>query len=319
MKRKFMQGLVLTLLSLFTLSCQKESGILFSEIDEGLTSTADLRGSCRLTSYDYYDGITNTHSITYFTYENGLLDNVFATDGLRYNLEYGEKKTLTTARAYDAEETLIYVITFIYEKNRIVREVWLNATTNTIEDEIFLTYDKKGNIIRTESFIQDYYVDNTYTANGSLTSWQLFASGSPVVKGEYTYNSNYKNPYNSIKGVDYSFWSRNSAFGIKAGNTWYSSEKVTVYIEGEPVIYYEQDPAKTVWQVGQQHYSLQANYALKGSNDLIINTFGYENCNPNVTGQKEKNTASGQVKFSNRDKKNLKYPYPNAIEKVRGL
>jgi hypothetical protein len=318
MKKIFFQGLVVTLFLWSAVSCQKESPLLSEEINEE-TSTLiqDLKVGCGLTTYDYYSSADDSHTITNYSYENGLLNEVLTFYGQRYVMEYSLQKKLIASKVYEGEN-LLYTISFMYEKNRIVKEVWLDATTQEIYDEKIFTYDQKGNLIRSESFIMEAAVVNTYSENGSLLSWQLFDFGLPTVKAEYTYDSNYKNPYNSIKGVDYQFWYTNSAFGFGTGNRWYSSEKVTLYDNNsEPVILYEQDPAKTVWQIGKQHYPLQANYSLKGSDDFVLNTFSYENCDSNKPAKI--NHSNKNYKKDKKGKNNSKHPFQNQVSELREL
>ena len=60
--------------------------------------------------------------------------------------------------------------------------------------KFFLTYDQKGNLVRNESFLLEYFTTYTYTNNGSLESWKIFTTGLPLVMGEYTYEKNRKKP-----------------------------------------------------------------------------------------------------------------------------
>ncbi len=238
----------------------------------------DVSNSCRLTEYDYYDGLGEFHNTENFTYKNGSLDNVFTNYGYRFNMVYNAQNKLIGSTAYDGQ-TLVYVISFMYKNNKVVQEIWRDATTQEIYDQVFLTYDQKGNLVRSESFILDYYTVNTYTTNGNLKSWQVVDHGLNFAKAEYTYEDNYKNPYSSIKDVDHAFWYTNSAFGIRTGQRWYSSEKVTLYDESnQPYVYYEQDPYRTTWQTGQQNYPLQAEYVDLNTASIIRNSFNYD-CN----------------------------------------
>lgn len=322
MKKNFLQSVVLPLVLLFAFSCNKEyESISEEESAPATASKADVAGGCRMTSYDYYNGIGDFHTTTYYTYKNGLVDNV-TSYGLTYNIEYDAKNKLIGSRVYEGE-TLLYIITFVYDKKKVVEEIWLDAATQEVYDHVFLTYDKKGNLIRNESFIFDQYTVYTYTSNQSLESWQVFVGGLPVAKAEYTYDDNYKNPFNSVSGIEYGFWYANEAFGFATGKKWYSSEKVTLYDENDsPFIYYELDPAKTVWQVGQQHYPLHATYFDKSTQAQIITTFEYENCNGNEISKDEHSKQKIEHKI-NKSVKGMKpyfkLPYRDAIEKHRKL
>src|SRR5687768_6107075 len=138
MKKNFMQGFVMLITLFFAVSCQKESKSPQNGTQPS-ASKPESAGSCRLTSYDYYDGIGDFHNIDYFTYKNGLVDDVLTYYGVRYNMEYNKQGKLIAARAYDGT-TLLAIITFVYERNRVTQEIWRDATTGEIVDELFLTY-----------------------------------------------------------------------------------------------------------------------------------------------------------------------------------
>jgi len=279
-----------------------------------------------MTSYDYYNGLdelnTIINTIDYYTYKNGLVDNVLASYGQRFYMEYDAKNELIGSKVYEGE-ALLYIITFLYEKKKIVEEIWRDATTQEIYDHVFLTYDKKGNLIRNESKIFDQITTYTYTSNQSLESWQVDIGGLPVAKAEYKYNDNYKNPYTSVSGIEHGFWYANEAFGFGTGKTWYSGEKVTLYDENSsPSIYYELDPAKTAWQVGQQHYPLKATYTDKSTQAQISTAFTYENCDNGISSQGAHFNESITHNKTGSDKKikrNFRLPYKNEIEKLRKM
>src|SRR6188508_2765123 len=123
MKKNFMQGFVMSFVFLFAVSCQKESKSPQESSTQANASKPESAGSCRLTSYDYYDGIGDFHSITYFTYKNGVVDDVLASYGQRFNMEYNKQGKLISSRVYDGA-TLLAIITFVYQNNKVVQETW---------------------------------------------------------------------------------------------------------------------------------------------------------------------------------------------------
>lgn len=256
---------------------EKETTRFKGEIDEqSSVAKSENGGGCRLTMYHYYDALADYHQVDYFTYKNGLVDEWLSSYGSLFKMEYDDKGKLIISRMYDGE-TLVSTIHFIYEKNKVVKEIWYDGNTQQVLDEVYNTYNKKGELIRNESINFDLYAINTYTNRGDLESWQLFIGGLANAKGEYTYSDEFKNPYSAIPGIQYSFPYANAAF--PSGNWWYSSEKITVYDpDGNPFVYYNQDPLQTVWQSGPQLYPLQANYVDKISGGAMTNTFEYENC-----------------------------------------
>jgi hypothetical protein len=310
MKKNFMQGFVMSFVFLFAVSCQKESKSPQESSTQANASKPESAGSCRLTSYDYYDGIGDFHDIDLFTYKNGLVDDVvFTSFGQRFNMEYNKQGKLIASRVYDGT-TLLYIITFVYEKNRIVQEIWRDGITGEIVDEVFLTYDQKGNLARNESFNQGYFVTYTYTNDGRLESWKYFYAGLPAIMGEYTYEQNIKNPFRSLNGLNYGFWFINSGFGIGSGSRWYSSEKVSFYDEnGNSNVYYEQDASQTVSQLGKQHYPMQVDYFDINTDLPITNTFQYENCEggqPSTTSRINQNFGSKNSGAVNKIRPHLK-------------
>ncbi|HSU51764.1 MAG TPA: hypothetical protein VLJ41_14265, partial [Segetibacter sp.] len=148
MRRNIMHG-VIPFVLLFSLSCNKDyKSSPDASTSKSMASNSASPGGCRMTSYDYYDGIGDFHSIDYYTYKDGLVDNELTGD-LRYNMKYDSENKLIGSTVYEGE-TLVYIINFVYDKKQLVKEIWRDATTNDIYDEVFLTYDKKGNLIRNE-------------------------------------------------------------------------------------------------------------------------------------------------------------------------
>ena len=74
---------------------------------------------------------------------------------------------------YDGQ-TLLYEIHFIYNKNKVVKEIWYDANTHQVIDEVNNSYNQQGEMIRNESTTQNYYVTYTYTTQGDLESWFFF-------------------------------------------------------------------------------------------------------------------------------------------------
>ena len=265
---------------LFLTNCRKETTEVIplneENAEESMQRGSDHDRDCRLTMYNYYDAFNDYSQIDYFSYKKGMVDEWLTSYGSLYKMEYDRNEKLKIARMYDGE-TLTYTIKFIYKNNKVVKEIWYDGNTNVVADEVINTYNQKGEMIRNESINFDYYVTNTYTNEGNLKSYFYFSGGLPNQKGEYTYRSEFKNPYGAMPGIEYSFPYTNSAFGT--GKNWPSSEKITLYDEeGNPSVYYDQDPRQTVWQPGPKKYPLMATYIDRINGGTITNTFEYENC-----------------------------------------
>ena len=321
MSKTFIKGIILPIAIMFVTSCQKETEQLSEESSKKFTeATAKAEGNCDLISYDFYNGIADEHHIDNFSYKDGLIDEWNAYYGIRYKMIYDKKRKIIASKAY-LENDLLYNIQFIYENNKVIKEIWRDAITNELLDEVFLTYNNHGDLIRNESFLLDNYTTYTYTANGRLKTWQIFFGGPPVEMAEYSYNSPHKNPYTTITGLDYSFGYTNSGFGRGLGNRWYSSEKITLYDEhGAPFTYYDQNPDKTVWQDGKENYPIFADYTDRVSSLHITNSFEYD-CN------KIQNSKIGcenkSIIDNNNHGKSLKSIFNNssksATEKIRAV
>ncbi len=315
MKKNYLKLIGTFLLAgLFITGCQKEEREFSEEITKQSTaSRSEKGGGCRVTMYDYYDPTIDYHQVDYFTYKNGLVDEWLTFYGGLYKMEYDNKRKLKIARLYDGE-ILLNEIHFIYNKNKVVKEIWYDGNTQQVVDEVNNTYNHKGEMIRNESTYFDYYVTNTYTKQGDLESWFLFVGGLPVQKAEYTYRDEFKNPYGARPGIDYSFAWINSAFG--AGKRWYSSEKSTYYdAEGNnPFVFYDNDPLQTIWQPAAQNYPLKATYFDRLSDaHNITNTFEYENC-PGCDNNNAKRQSLGQKAAINKGIA----PSENLSSKIRG-
>ncbi|MEO7445016.1 MAG: hypothetical protein ABIT96_11000 [Ferruginibacter sp.] len=320
MKKNLISLSTLTaLLFLFFTGCQKDT----KELDEmaGIqlsTAKPENAGGCRLTMYDLYDPISDYHQIDNFTYKNGLLDEWAVSYGLVFKMEYDKTGKMKGAAVFYDDE-LVYTIHFIYQRNKVVKELWYLGNTQVVDDEVILTYNQKGQMIKNESLYYNYYTTYTYlAANGELDSWLFYIGGMPVQRGEYIPSLRYKNPFRAIPGLDYAFGYANS--GSFFWNSWYSSEKSTFYDEfGNPTIHYDLDPAQTTWVVGSQNYPLQANYVDRLTSTTITNTFEYENCpgSVNRTSSQHGNNRTGSSLKSGTSRKILVHgPNNERIQKI---
>ena len=160
---------------------------------------------------------------------------------------------------------------------KVVREIWYNGNTTEIGDEIFYTYNRKGKIVRMESFMNDYYTIATFTPQGNTATWKFFVGGSPFYEGYLTHTRPYKNPYLAVHGIEHGFPFINPSYNSDAW--WAASEKLIIYDEnGDPFVLHDFDPSRTIWQRGQQNYPKSATYFDRESHGWFPYTFEYENC-----------------------------------------
>lgn len=263
---------------LFAAGCQKEIKNFeqVSKADE--SSRHGSREECRMTLYDYYNGIDDFHNIENISYKNGKVDEWLVYYGFTYKMNYNNKGKLVSSDYNDGAGSFGH-IDFIYKNGKVVKENWYDAATGDLIDEVTYKYNYKGQMTYNESTAGDYQVSYKYFPDGSLSTWIFYTGGQLNQVVEYTYYSRFKNPFRTLKGLDYCFVFSNSGFGIGTGERWYSSEKVTLYDEnGIASIYYEQVPRLTKWEAGDQGLPTLADYTDKSTGLHITNSFAYENC-----------------------------------------
>jgi hypothetical protein len=260
------------------IGCRKENFQPNGEIsDQSLAQKPGKESGCRVTSFDYYVGVADEHQVDYYTYKSGLVDEWAVWYGGVYKMEYDQRGKLEKS-GYYVDDVLVYSIDFIYEKDKVVKEVWYKADTKDIDDAVFYTFDTKGRNTRRESFLYDFYTDNTYTADGDLLSWKLYVGGSPLVSGHYTYYDHYRSPFvKGTPGIAYNFPYSNPTFGYT--KRWYSSEKMVVYDElGTPSVYYDEEPGQTQWHTDKTGVVELVDYVDGISGPGLSVGFEYENC-----------------------------------------
>jgi hypothetical protein len=289
---------MLTLLFL-SFGCQKQE---FS--DPGLISEASAGGpgkdnstGCRLASYDFYNADGDYHQTEYYTYRDGLVDKWYVWFGGVFEMEYNTKGKLVRSRFY-IDDALVNTIDFLYEKDKVVQEIWYDGGTRDIADEVYYTYNTKGEMIMAESRNNDYITTNTFSANGDLLSWFTVVGGMPYAKGEYVYTKQIKNPLRYRLGLEYDFPYFNPA-GLN-GKSYIASEKITVYDEnGTAIVTYEADPFLTQWHLGYQQFPTLVEYIDKNTGKYSAVTMVMENCGQENAGDSKsinQKMATGKIK-----------------------
>jgi hypothetical protein len=280
-------------------ACQKE--VLY---DPGLISEASAGGpgqdnstGCRLTTFDFYNADGDYHQIESYVYKNGLVDEWHTWWGGIYKMEYNDKGKLIRSWLWQGD-VLINTIDFIYEKDKVVHEIWFDGGTNDIADEVYYTYNTKGEMVMALSTVNDYTTINTFNANGDQISWFVSLGGLPYVKGEYVYTKQIRNPMSQRPGIDYEFPYINPSY--IAGNSWIASEKITYFDEfGNPFVTYDADPQFTKWHLGYQQFPTLVEYSGKDNGSYSSVSFEMENCGQeNAGGSKSINQrmATGKIK-----------------------
>ena len=91
----------------------------------------------------------------------------------------------------------------------------------------------------------------------------------------YTYSHHHKNPSSAHPGLTYEYPFFNGFF---SRSKWYSvSQKVVGYENGVPTVFSDQDPSKTIVEVGPQNYVSATDFFEKLTQEYIPFDFFYEN------------------------------------------
>ena len=255
-------------------ACKKESlpsqkPLTATEITR--TKSVQQPGGCRLTSIESYFGNE------YYTYNTeGLVDIWELTAfGGYFRLIYNEKGVQTGAEFYSNGQ-LISRVEFIYDEKNVVKEIWYDGNSSTISDEVYYTFNAKGEIVKSQSFIQDYYTVYEYTPDGNVSRWILYLGGAPLYKFEYTYGFHHKNPNRASNGIDNGFPYSN---GAVLKNKWLSSsEKFSFYDNGTEIFLEDQDPSKTIVITSQENYVGSITYYETLNDGWVPFNYSYENC-----------------------------------------
>jgi len=258
--------------SLLLLGCQKD--IKETSIN-GETQSDDSRwhgdGNIRLVNVNSEFGPED-----YEYNKKGLLSNWILFGGsTEYIHDYDRWGRLKTSLWY-FEGVLQSTIKFFYNnKGQRYHEIWYVGDTDEIWDEVFYTFDHKGNGIKLVSPVQNYYTLNTYTNEGNLNSWVFYFNNIIVAGSTYTYSHHLKNPFSAIPGLvfGYPFTS-----GFFYANKHYStSESFTFYDENGNVLEeFPQDPSKTVVTAGPQNYVATSDFWQINEAAYVHFVFTYE-------------------------------------------
>ena len=269
---------------LFLFSCQKEikesQAITTSDDDAVSVNSANKEGknSCRLVFSRENDAV-GTYDKSFHYNAAGLCDEWTIIDGSGHNVytqEYNKAGKLVGSKWF-LEGTLMNTIVFTYKKSRLIKETWYVTNTNDIWDEIWFTYNAQGKMVRNESFLNGWYGIYKYSPQGNVLSAELFFGDSPFFTSINTYDRPVKNPYLAVPGIDHFFPYYLPSIPFSKWRN--SAEKEIVYdIDGTPIVWFDYDPAQTIWQVGHENYALSTTYYDRLSAGLFNNTFDYENC-----------------------------------------
>jgi hypothetical protein len=282
MKKNYLKLICAFLLTaLFVSSCQKEIKETKQAISESeLPSVSNKpKNECRLIATEAHDPVSFAYNT--FHYNQAGLCDVWKV----FDSYIGDQ---TQTQEYDANGRLIKAkwfigadqitdIDFTYSNNRMQKETWYWVNSNDIYEEVWYTYNTLGQMVRNESFVNNWYAINKYSPEGNVLSTVLYFDGSPIWASIMTYTRQVKSPYRSVPGIDVFYAYYTPAFyDSKFRN---AAEIEQGYdIDGTPILDFDYDPAKTIWQVGNQNYPLSTDCYDKLSGEWFNYSFEYENC-----------------------------------------
>jgi hypothetical protein len=139
-------------------------------------------------------------------------------------------------------------------------------------------YNAQGKLVKVQSFMNDWVALTKYTPEGNILSSELFFGGIPFYSAFYQYNKHYKNPYLAVPGIDHSFPYYTPADFFYSKWQFASLKQVAYDENGDPIVLFEYDPSKTVWQAGPHNYPASATYFDLLGAGWFPYRFEFENC-----------------------------------------
>jgi hypothetical protein len=281
--------------ALLMIGCQKDLKETNPEVSPEAnlqTAKEQPKNECRLTKMTW----SGVNEYNYHYNNEGLADEWDISDYGLFKQEYDANGKLAKSRWYIGNDLQV-TIHFFYEGKKVIKEIWYNGNTTEIGDEVFYTYNAKGQMVRMESFLNDYYTIMSYTPQGNNSSWDFFVGGYPYYSGVLKYIQPYKNPYLAVPGIEHGFPYVNPQYN--SNKWWATSEKQIIYDEnGDPIVLFDYDPLQTIWQAGHQNYPLSSTYYDLISETWVPYIFEYENCGSGNVNNNSRKAQPSSVKNS---------------------
>lgn len=270
-------------------SCQKESNLEQANtygISAEASITARNESSCRLTS------VVGPGLVYNYAYNQaGLCSTMDISDYGIFRHEYDRNGRLTKARLFVGDELVFTIVFFHNNRGLTMHEIWYYGDTQDIYDEVFHTRNAQGNIVRMESFVNDYYSVANFSHEGNLTDWKFYMSGILAMSDELQFRTEYKNFYKAVPGIEYGYPFANP-FSYESKCTP-ASEKLVVYdYEGNPTPIIDHDPNMTIPEPGFQNYLAANNLFDRVSNEWQRFDFSFENCGPEAANKSSNSYAT---------------------------
>jgi hypothetical protein len=303
--------------------CQKEKIETTADVADYSAKGLRDRNECRLVFSSTAD--PSATSDKYYDYNAEGLCSRWATVEVPfgtsvYNQRYNSRGRLIGSE-WNFEGELMTTIEFTYLNGRVKKETWYVAGTSDIYDEVWYTYDARGQMVRNESFLNGWYAVTTYTPQGNVKNIDLYFDNAPYFSIRYSYTRQLKNPNNAIPGIPHFFPYYTPTYA--ASKFYHAGEKEIVYDEnGEPVVLFDYDPQRTVWQTADQGYVQSALCYDRLSEGWYNYSFEFDNCGGCGDGNYKKpaqlNRQTRQP-LSNIMKRNPKIPVREDLKQLKQL
>lgn len=280
MKKNVISTCISLISALLILSgCQKETATASEDaVNSSLASSTDLKNhkdDCRLIFGTNADP-TGSADFTFHYNKKGLANEWGIENYGSFTQQYDVFGRLKKATLTQNGEVTGIVSFFYNESDKVAKEIWYLGTDTT--DIIYYHYNVQGNLVKTQSFLNDYIATGKYTPDGNLSETDLYFSGVPVYTAVYKYNKHFKNPYLAVPGVDhlYPYYTPMDLFYGKW--RWASLKQIAYDENNNPIVQFEYDPSKTVWQAGPHSYPALVTYFDVLSGGWFSYKFEFENC-----------------------------------------
>lgn len=200
-----------------------------------------------------------------------------------YTMEYNNNNRLSRGW-YHYDGFLLATIDFVWIGNRLTTEIW---DYSGFPFEVENIYDVKGQIIRRE-ISYGFTAKTQYSPNGNILVRDILIGDELIQRRDYTYNQPNKNPFLAIQGLPYGF----PFISFDFSPWWETSEKITEYSAGSPLVTFDEDPAQTVMHIGFQNYPAAVDHFDLVNNSPVLFSFEYQNCGPEGNQPTKINSSS---------------------------
>jgi hypothetical protein len=229
---------------------------------------------CRLISTDRDGAVGN-----FFHYNNkGLVDSwkIDYYDGYPdvYTFTYDNRDRLKTGHAVFKYNGRSFDIKYQYQGNKLVRETWYAAGTNTIVDDIVNTYNFRDQIIKRRSIPKNIYCIFTYDFLGNNPLVNFYIDDVLYLKEEYTHYKFNRNPLTTLAGIPVIL----PYYDFVISNWWETSQRWTIYEEETPTVIVDLDPKTVAMKLGRQGYLKSVSNFDRAIQQNTKAVFEYEHC-----------------------------------------